>query len=199
MGSDEVTVNVKAIVDLIITPPAKTTYQLFDELNLDGMKVYGVYDDETVEEVFNYSVNDSDFDTHVLDKPICNVGIIYGDVEKSFEVNVLEEIGVNGDNYGFVTEWNAFDGIFNMGKGNVGDKYIVDWGDGVTERFNGTTACSHTYTVSEPRFIKFYCNKYDLRMKNKINLKRVLNWSENNADYTFYGCSNLLVYQKTNL
>ena len=51
MGSDEVTVNVKNIVDLIIEPPAKTTYQLFDELNLDGMKVYGVYDDETVEEV----------------------------------------------------------------------------------------------------------------------------------------------------
>lgn len=192
MGSDEVTVNVKNIVDLIIEPPAKTTYQLFDELNLDGMKVYGVYDDETVEEVFNYSVNDSDFDTHVLDKPICNVGIIYGDVEKSFEVNVLEEIGINGDNYGFVTEWNAFDGVFNMGSGNFEDKYIVDWGDGVTERFNGTTTCSHTYSVNEPRFIKFYFNKYDLGMSGRVNLKRVLNWNENPSRYYFSGCTNLL-------
>ena len=192
MGSDEVTVNVKNIVDLIIEPPAKTTYQLFDDLELGGLRVYGVYDDNTIEELFNYIVDESDFNTHILDKPICNIKISYGIIEKSFNVNVLEEIGVNGDNYAFITEWNAFSGAFNINSGNVGDKYIVDWGDGVTQRFNGTTACSHTYTVSEPRFIKFYCNKYDLRMNNKTNLKRVLNWSENNADYTFYGCSNLL-------
>ena len=192
MGRDEVTVNVKAIVDLIITPPAKTTYQLFDELNLDGMKVYGVYDDETVEELFNYEVDESDFNTHILDKPVCDIKVIYGVIEKSFEVNVLEEIGVNGDNYGFITEWNAFDGVFNMGSGLSVDKYIVDWGDGVTQRFNGMTTCSHTYSASEPRFIKFYFNKYDLGMYGRTNLKRVLNWNENPSRYYFSNCINLL-------
>lgn len=192
MGSDEVIVNVKNIVDLIIEPPAKTTYQLFDDLELDRLRVYGVYNDNTIEELFNYIVDESDFNTHILDKPICNIKISYGIIEKSFNIDVLEEIGVNGDNYAFITEWNAFSGAFNISSGDVGDKYIVDWGDGVTQRFNGTTVCSHTYTVSEPRFIKFYFNKYDLGMYDKTNLKRVLNWSENNAYYTFCGCSNLL-------
>lgn len=192
MGSDEVTVNVKNIVDLIIEPPAKTTYQLFDDLELDGLRVYGVYDDNTIEELFNYIVDESDFNTHILDKPICNIKISYGIIEKSFNVSVLEEIGVNGDNYAFITEWNAFDGVFSMGNGNFKDKYIVDWGDGVTQRFNGTIACSHTYSVSEPRFIKFYFNKYDLGMRGRTNLKRVLNWNENPSRYYFYSCSNLL-------
>ena len=87
MGSDEVTVNVKNIVDLIIEPPAKTTYQLFDDLELDGLRVYGVYDDNTIEELFNYIVDESDFNTHILDKPICNIKISYGIIEKSFNIN----------------------------------------------------------------------------------------------------------------
>lgn len=192
MGSDEVTVSVKNIVDLIIETPAKTTYQLFDNLELTGIRVYGVYDDNTIEELFNYEVDESDFNTHILDKPVCDIKILYGDIEKSFEVNVLEEIGVNGDNYGFITEWNAFDGVFSMRSGFPEDKYIVDWGDGVTQRFNGEIACSHTYSVSEPRFIKFYFNKYDLGMDSRTNLKRVLNWNENSSRYDFFGCTNLL-------
>ena len=192
MGRDEVTVNVKNIVDLIIETPAKTTYQLFDNLELTGIRVYGVYDDDTIEELFNYEVDESDFNTHILDKPVCNIKVLYGNIEKSFEVNVLEEIGVNGDNYGFITEWNAFDGIFNMGSGNSTDKYIVDWGDGVTQRFNGMTTCSHTYSASEPRFIKFYFNKYDLGMYDRTNLKMVLNWNENPSRYYFSNCINLL-------
>ena len=192
MGSDDITVSVKNIVDLIIETPAKTTYQLFDNLELAGIRVYGVYDDDTIEELFNYEVDESDFNTHILDKPVCDIKILYGDIEKSFEVNVLEEIGVNGDNYGFITEWNAFDGVFNMESGYSTDKYIVDWGDGVTQRFNGTMACSHTYSVSEPRFIKFYFNKYNLEMFVRTNLKRVLNWNENPSRYSFYGCTNLL-------
>ena len=196
MGSDEVTVNVKAIVDLIITPPAKTTYQLFDNLELTGIRVYGVYDDDTIEELFNYEVDESDFNTHILDKPVCDIKILYGDIEKSFEVNVLEEIGVNGDSHCYMAEFNTFSGALNLGNSgssiNVNEvKYIVDWGDGSVQRFNGNVNCTHDYSVDEPRIVKVYFNKRSVASGGG-RLKRVLRWSDYPFRYRFSGCSNLL-------
>lgn len=196
MGSDDITVSVKNIVDLIIETPAKTTYQLFDNLELTGIRVYGVYDDDTIEELFNYEVDESDFNTHILDKPVCDIKILYGDIEKSFEVNVLEEIGVNGDSHCYMAEFNAFSGTLDLGNSgsSIGAdevKYIVDWGDGSVQRFNGNVNCNHNYSVNESRIVKVYFNKRNVGSGGS-GLKRVLRWSDYPFYYSFYSCSNLL-------
>ncbi len=152
MGSDEVTVNVKAIVDLIITPPAKTTYQLFDELNLDGMKVYGVYDDETVEEIFNYSVNDSDF----------NNNIELEDVDISYELRYNENIDTFGFNFSQDLFKNNF--LINKIKLSVGDLTL-------TKNLFENLICLNDINISAIKNKSVVLNE-DL-LEDNININRI--------------------------
>lgn len=77
----------KTITGLTCTPPYNTRYVVGDDLDLTGLKVYVIYNDESKEEVVGYIMDDVDMSSPG-DK---TVNITYKGFSTSFDIEVIEK------------------------------------------------------------------------------------------------------------
>lgn len=74
------------LLGLSITPPEQTVYEVGEDLNLTGLKVYKSYSDGTYEEISDYQVQG--FDNTVPEQQ--EIQIIHGENKNTFSVEVYE-------------------------------------------------------------------------------------------------------------
>ena len=99
-------ISVDKIVRLNVILPAKMSYKKFEPLNLDGMSVWGVNEDNTTIRLFNYTVDKKEFDTYCFNfyeggDKFYPIQIKWGDyiavfnVWLSSDIGEIEEMGLN--------------------------------------------------------------------------------------------------------
>jgi len=99
-------ISVDKIVRLNVVLPAKMSYKKFEPLNLDGMSVWGINEDNTTIQLFDYTVDKKEFDTYCFNfyeggDKFYPIQIKWGDyiavfnVWLSSDIGEIEEMGLN--------------------------------------------------------------------------------------------------------
>ena len=99
-------VSVDKIVRLNVILPAKMSYKKFEPLNLDGMSVWGINEDNTTIQLFDYTVDKKEFDTYCFNfyeggDKFYPIQIKWGgyiavfNVWLSSDIGEIEEMGLN--------------------------------------------------------------------------------------------------------
>ena len=135
-------VNIIGVDRLIVTPPAKTTYFIGEELNLDGLKVIAVMTDETQRDVTS-QISITDYDNTRFGE--CVVCVRYKDKIERFTVQIFDvtvsELILTPPNK---TEYTQYDEVTTEGM-KVVAKYNNGTEENVTDRVNITGL--NTYNV----------------------------------------------------
>ena len=99
-------ISVDKIVRLNVVLPAKMSYKKFEPLNLDGMSVWGINEDNTTIQLFDYTVDKKEFDTYCFNfyeggDKFYPIQIKWGgyiavfNVWLSSDIGEIEEMGLN--------------------------------------------------------------------------------------------------------
>ena len=99
-------ISVDKIVRLNVILPAKMSYKKFEPLNLDGMSVWGINEDNTTIQLFDYTVDKKEFDTYCFNfyeggNKFYPIQIKWGgyiavfNVWLSSDIGEIEEMGLN--------------------------------------------------------------------------------------------------------
>lgn len=79
---------VDGIIDIEVIPPSRLNYTIGDKLDLDGIAVFAIYEDNSKERVINYKVDNVDTSS----SGIKTVKVGYKEFSKSFNIEVKEKI-----------------------------------------------------------------------------------------------------------
>lgn len=99
-------ISVNKIIRLNVILPAKMSYKKFEPLNLDGMSVWGINEDNTTIRLFDYTVDKKEFDTYCFNfyeggDKFYPIQIKWGgyiavfNVWLSSDIGEIEEMGLN--------------------------------------------------------------------------------------------------------